>query len=143
MNGRVAALAMVAGRSDPGRDDHGTVMVGIVKAGECRLIQLLSEDPLMLRALERLLRKAGYEVVATDTWSDRLSPPPALVIVDIPDDRTGPGALIEETARRCAGAPPILWIGGSAANHCEREACLAKPFTSHQLLAEVASLLAR
>lgn len=109
-----------------------------------RLVLLMSDDPLMSRALSRLLRKAGYEVVACDGGYGGKGPDgvlPALVIVDVPDDRM-PRVVTQEC--RSTGrpdAPSVLWIGDSNAGERRRDDHLAKPFTGNQLLAKVASLL--
>jgi len=110
-----------------------------------RLVLLISDDPLMARALSRLLRKAGYEVVACDGGGSGAGidgqQPPALVIVDVPDDRSPKRLTVGYRPSSRSDAPSILWIGDSIETERRRDGHLAKPFTTNQLLAKVASLL--
>jgi len=105
------------------------------------------EDPLMLRALARLLGKAGYRVLtrengaARSTVGETNATPPVLIIVDVPDDWQHSTA--EASPLECdeGAAPRVLWIS-SAPDGAEGDSChLLKPFTGGQLLARVETLL--
>ena len=136
-----------------------SVLVGLdrneaTRAGssEARSILLVGEDPLLSRALSRLLREAGYQVWTTESW-ERPNPAetgrihdleagPALVIVDVPDEPSAhddrPGS--SPPFRQWSKAQRILWISGNGEpTPCERR--LVKPFTGHQLLTKVEVLL--
>ena len=110
-----------------------------------RLVLLVSDDPLMSRALSRLLRKAGYDVVIGEENCDEAGTDgqrcPALVIVDIPDDRIPRTTAAGFRLRGRPDAPSVLWIGDSNETERWRDDHLAKPFTGNQLLSKVASLL--
>lgn len=99
----------------------------------------------MLRAVGRLLRQAGYEIVERESWLGSEGPsdrrPPALVIIDVPDDWA---RRAQGSAYRPAGyldAPRVLWIGDAATSTSERVEHLTKPFTGSELLAKIAALL--
>lgn len=112
-----------------------------------RPIVVQGEDPLMLRALARLLGKAGYRVltrengVAASAVDETDANQPVLIIVDVPDDwqqsATEPPSLDYDKGI----APRVLWIS-SAADTAESDSShLLKPFTGGQLLARVETLL--
>lgn len=128
--------------NNPARD---SVLNELTAPNRGHLVLLISDDPLMARALSRLLRKAGYEVVVHDGsgWGagadgERL---PSLVIVDVPDDRSPKRGTAEYRPSGRPGAPSVLWIGDSIETERRRDGHLAKPFTTNQLLSKVASLL--
>jgi hypothetical protein len=117
-----------------------------------RSIAVVGDDPLMVRALDRLLRTAGYNVGVSDRFSDQVgprssrSPRPdiALTIVDVPDDwaRTH---VVGTSPERPRDVEPgkILWISAAPSFDDAPEGCLVKPFTSSQLLDKVRALLSR
>jgi DNA-binding NarL/FixJ family response regulator len=118
-------------------------------------IRLMGADPLMMRALERLLRRAGYVVQVQesvdgvgDVAGSAVRTAPALLIVDLPDEWSRP-------ARGTVGRtyPPtdlpearqVLWIsngseGAGAATEAGNQ-YLVKPFSGAQLLAAVEAAL--
>ncbi len=110
-----------------------------------RLVLLVGEDALMVRALTRILHTAGYEVTTDGNASAEAAtgavPRPALVIIDVPDDRSP--RLADLARRTLSGIEGIrtLWIGdpGEVMRRCDGQ--LAKPFTGIQLLKKVASLI--
>lgn len=114
-------------------------------------ILLVGDDPLMLRALDRLLRKAGYAVgigarsvdhpaglPATEYWPDV-----ALTIVDAPDEwarvARGQPAIAHQPHER--NEDRILWITNAADAVTRPDFYLVKPFTASQLLSKVDSVL--
>ncbi|MGH2460848.1 MAG: hypothetical protein ACRDIY_18485 [Chloroflexota bacterium] len=110
-----------------------------------RLVLLISEDPLMSRALSRLLRKAGYEVVACEGSCSVIgadgSDSPSLVIVDVPDDPAPKRAPADDRPAGWTDAASVLWIGDAIGTSRRGDGHLTKPFTSNELLSTVASLL--
>lgn len=113
--------------------------------GTPRRVLLVSEDPLMLRTLSRLLRQAGYEIVQRDLEAGRGGPAeprrPNLVIIDVPDDwsRSANGGVYHPVGD--LDAPRILWIGDAGSAALDPSRHLTKPFTGGQLLAKIESLL--
>jgi hypothetical protein len=113
-------------------------------------IVLIGDDPLMLRALERLLIRAGYvvgvrerdiELPGDPLPADELNSA-ALTIVDVPDAWTRSGRLPGAASRRSSrGGPDVLWLSNVGAVGDSAEGCLVKPFTAGQFLAKVESLL--
>ncbi|HVC33983.1 MAG TPA: hypothetical protein VNL16_10780 [Chloroflexota bacterium] len=95
--------------------------------------------------MSRLLRKAGYDVVTRESSSGGAdtagSGHPSLVIVDVPDDRTGQWTNPEYSSPGRPSRPSVLWIGDTTEGTCCDEGHLAKPFTGSQLLTIVAALL--
>jgi DNA-binding response OmpR family regulator len=120
-----------------------------VASADRRSIRLVGEDPLLVRALERLLRNAGYTVGTSDgepTVRFTLAEPPgrdvALTIVDLPDDRAEETRLgwrdpwlVDGDDRR------VLWLSSSAVPPARASSCLAKPFSASELLERVESLV--
>jgi DNA-binding response OmpR family regulator len=109
-------------------------------------ILLVEDEPDLASACERLLRRLGWRIVTVGTRGDALlalagQPRPALAIVDrqLPD---GDGLDVLRAAL-AAGTRVIVVTGyGSAATRrltLEEGAAgfLAKPFSSHELLALV------
>jgi DNA-binding response OmpR family regulator len=116
-------------------------------------IVLIGDDPLMLRALNRLLRKAGYPVGMGERPEDYPSvlrsvdnwPDVALTIVDVPDEwsRLAPRQPSIAYERPGRSEDRILWIT-NAADVVERpDFYLVKPFTASQFLSKVDSALNR
>jgi hypothetical protein len=104
----------------------------------------------MVRALDRLLRTAGYrvgtDVPSTDDLRGRAFPVRRsdidLTIVDLPDDRTSS----VDRHWRSNGLPSpalgrVLWISNESSAEGDSDRCLVKPFTSTQLLDKVRALL--
>jgi hypothetical protein len=131
------------------RHDEAQLQTGMATP---RSIVVLGEDPLMVRALDRLLRTAGYSVGtdlrSTDDLRGRAIPVRRsdidLTIVDLPDDR----ASSEESDGRLADSDAtihgqVLWISNESSAEGESDGCLVKPFTSIQLLDKVRKLLGR
>ncbi len=117
-----------------------------------RSIAVVGDDPLMVRALDRLLRTAGYNVGVSDRFSDLAgprgsrSPGPeiALTIVDVPDDWARTHSVGTSPERpRDVESDKILWISAGPSIEEAPEGCLVKPFTSTQLLDKVRTLLSR
>src|SRR5215467_4723974 len=101
-----------------------------------RSIVVLGDDPLMVRALDRLLRTAGYDVGtdlrSTDDLRERAYPFRRsgidLTIVDLPDDRTASAGRSD--CRDDSPAPidgRVLWISNAAAGQAESDGFLVKP----------------
>jgi DNA-binding response OmpR family regulator len=132
------------------RQDEGQVQSGVPAAP--RSIVVVGDDPLMVRALNRLLRTAGYcvgvgeraidQTMARGTSSPRSDI--ALTIVDLPDDwsRRNQVAWQPEEARATSHGK-VLWISAAPEADGDAEGCLVKPFTSNQLLDKVRTLLNR
>lgn len=111
-------------------------------ASDRRLVLLVSDDPLMARALTRLLRKAGYDVVSCEGGC--LAPGnahAALVIVDVPDEGISKLGTHGYRPPGRSDEPSVLWIGDPVDLERRRDGHLAKPFTGNQLLSKVESLL--
>ncbi|HUX86673.1 MAG TPA: hypothetical protein VMW65_06700 [Chloroflexota bacterium] len=105
------------------------------------------EDPLMLRALARLLGKAGYRVLTRENGAARSmngeidATRPVLIVFDVPDDWQQSAGEVSTFAGDEGVAPRVLWIS-SAADVAEGDSThLIKPFTGGQLLARVETLL--
>lgn len=145
------AIAMPVEISRQGQDtpaDRGSAVRSVIgqPAGS---ILLIGDDPLLIRTLDRLLRRAGYSVGTEDRRNDEISPAQpaptgagvALTIVDLPDhhvlDSTGPNPTAggESTEVR------FLWIGSTPPS-VQSAWFLAKPFTTEEFLSRVESLLA-
>jgi hypothetical protein len=128
--------------------DRGCV-ISIVDDSRRPSVRLLGDDPLMLRALSRLLGGVGYEVsVGQLSWvatapilADCLTCSD-LTIVDVPDDWSR-SVLPGDLARDPIGRPTdsVLWLSNAAIPGENFERCLAKPFTADELLARVACLV--
>jgi hypothetical protein len=112
-------------------------------------ILIIGDDMLLVRALNRLLQRAGYAVGTEDRWTGEvINAQPAaagersaLTIVDLPDhhvlDAVGvDGAPFDQS--REAG---ILWVGNTSPA-TESAWFLAKPFSSEEFLTRVRTLLA-
>jgi len=104
----------------------------------------------MVRALDRLLRTAGYNVGSGSRLFDaggvrgsRSSlDDVALTIVDVPDDWARSHELGARPEGPCnVEAGRILWISARSSPVDEPERFLVKPFTSTQLLDKVRTLL--
>lgn len=117
-----------------------------------RSIVVIGDDPLMVRALDRLLRKAGYVVgirerdldAAESTLPLEEAGVAALTIIDVPDAWTRRGrASVGETAARRERTDPILWLSNAPSIVDAPERCLVKPFTASQFLAKVEALLSQ
>jgi hypothetical protein len=124
--------------------------VAIESAGSTdRSIVVIGDDPLMVRALDRLLRKAGYVVGIRDRDLNEPGDPlfldagaAALTIVDVPDAWTRRGRpLLELDVFRSERSDPILWLSNASYGVGPPERCLIKPFTASQFLAKVEALL--
>ncbi len=122
---------------------------GAVALADRRSIRLVGEDPLLVRALERLLRYAGYTVGSSDetptvpsTLAERSGRDDALTIVDLPDARSL-GARLEEGEPWLAGGDDgcVLWLSSSTVPPARASSYLAKPFSANQLLERVESLV--
>src|SRR5689334_7424758 len=95
-----------------------------------RSIVVMGDDPLMVRALNRLLRTAGYcvgagergidQTVTRGTSSSRSDI--ALTIVDLPDDwsRQNQAAGRPDEARPLSGGQ-VLWISAVPEADCDAE----------------------
>ncbi len=144
MNGRLSTTnpAMVSEAVGPGGEVGGAS--DCATSGDRRLVLLLSEDALMTRALTRILHTAGYEVTtgggATGAAMDEI-PRPALVIIDVPDDRSPRQADLARRTLRGIDGIRTLWIGDAGDVVQRSDGQLAKPFTGAQLLTKVASLM--
>lgn len=116
-----------------------------VSAGCRRAVLLLCEDPLMARALSRLLGKVGYDVTTVDSTAGGAetdgSARPALVIIDVSDDQSA--RQIEAAFRALSRFDGIraLWVGDSGEVARREDGHLSKPFTGVQLLSKIASLI--
>jgi CheY-like chemotaxis protein len=120
------------------------VSVEMVTPDDRRLVLLMSDDPLMSRALMRLLREAGYEVVAGESGGGSSAAGvrhPALVIIDVPDDQMVRAGDSDEVTPAYQDSSRVLVIGGQRGSSSRQEDHLAKPFTTSQLLSKVTSLL--
>jgi DNA-binding response OmpR family regulator len=143
-----AARAVDAEKHEMRLHERGGLLEGVASADR-RSIRLVGEDPLLVRALERLLRNAGYTVGTSDeapTVRLTLTEPPgrdvALTIVDLPDDRSEE-ARSEGRDPWLAGGDDgrVLWLSSSAVPPARASSCLAKPFSASQLLERVESLV--
>lgn len=106
-------------------------------------ILLMGEDPLMLRALTRLLRKAGYTVVTHEACS-AIPEPQALevaearmVVVDVPDDWRERGIKQVDDLVAPNDGQSILWIGNSGEAEAYGPFHLIKPFSGSQFLSAI------
>src|SRR5438094_326332 len=116
---------------------------------ERRSIRLVGDDPLLVRAIERLLRNAGYSVGTSGESPNRsrscaqsTGPDVALTIVDLPDDRSEQARPDERDSWQVDGdVSRVLWLSSSPVPPARESSCLAKPFSASQLLARVESLV--
>jgi CheY-like chemotaxis protein len=106
-------------------------------------ILLMGEDPLMLRALTRLLRKAGYTVVTHEACS-AIPEPQALevaqarmIVVDVPDDWRERGLKQVDDLVTPNDGQSILWIGNSGEAEAYGPFHLIKPFSGSQFLSAI------
>lgn len=115
-----------------------------------RSIVVIGDDPLMVRALDRLLRRAGYAVGIRERDLDQTNVPlplddlgvAALTVIDVPDSWTRHGRLPGVASRRWPERPDsVLWLSNTAGIVESSERCLVKPFTASQFLAKVEALL--
>jgi DNA-binding response OmpR family regulator len=114
-------------------------------------ILLISDDPLMLRALDRLLRKAGYAVEIRERSEDypaicraaNNGTDVALTIVDVPDEwsRLAPGQLVVAHRRPGRDEDRILWITNATDVVDRPDFYLIKPFTASQFLSKVDAVI--
>ena len=110
---------------------------------------LVDDDPLVLRTAERLLQRAGAEVVTASSAAeaeealDTLAPPIALIVTDVVMPGVSGPALIAR--RRAAGdMRPVVYMSGytgdafsEAALLTEDAVLVAKPFTTATLVAAI------
>jgi DNA-binding response OmpR family regulator len=132
------------------RQEEGPAHLGA--ATRPRSIVVVGDDPLMVRALNRLLSTAGYCVgigersVEPSGARGALSPRTdiALTIVDLPDDLARPNSSTWQLDdSRVLANGRVLWISTAPSTDAEADGCLVKPFTSNQLLDKVHALLSR
>lgn len=144
MGGTEVMARMVRPRGAACRDDT-KVSREVAIPGNRRLVCLVSDDPLMSRALARLLVRAGYEVVSGESCRGEVVPGgsrcPSLVIVDLPDDRSSRSGSAADRPVIQTSSACVLWIGDATEGGRRHEGHLAKPFTGSQLLSKVAALL--
>lgn len=113
------------------------------------LIVLRGDNPLLIRALDRVLRRAGYAVCLddrrnADSFPERsasLREGVTLTIIDLSDNRAQPAAGPKLTAGEDSTRSRFLWIGTSSPVPAP-EWFLAKPFTAEEFLERVRCLLA-
>jgi len=111
-------------------------------------ILIIGDDVLLVRALDRLLRKAGYAVGTEDRWageSGQARPgatgkKPELTIIDLPDHHVLDAAALGVSLDRVPEAR-ILWIGTTPTGP-DSSSFLVKPFTAEEFLSRVKILLA-
>jgi hypothetical protein len=131
------------------RSSEGLAPRGAIAAPP-RSIVVVGDDPLMVRALNRLLRTAGYRVggdehgvarvPSVDRRENRVDA--ELTIVDIPDDWHQTEAVLpSEASSLQALSQNILWISAEPRLGEDPTRFLVKPFTSIQLLDKVRALL--
>ncbi len=113
-----------------------------------RRILVVEDEPLVAFDNERLLREAGYEVVATvDNYAaarDVIAAEPLdLVLSDIALNGDGDGMDVARAAG--AKAVPVLFATGNCGAEAETLAvgCLAKPYSDRVLLSALAAIEAR
>jgi len=110
-------------------------------------ILIVGDDALLVRALDRLLRRAGYTVGTEDRWTgdpgkgsqNVLGKEPILTIIDLPDHHVLDAAP-ERTSIDRAAEPRVLWIGTTPPAP-ERSSFLVKPFTAEEFLSRVKVLI--
>ncbi len=110
-------------------------------------ILLIEDEPLVAHLLQRLLRRAGHEVVWVPTGEEgleRLGEGFDMVVCDL----VLPGVSGLEVIRRVRqeGGPPVLAISASLTRQAEAleagaQAFLGKPFENQALLETVKRLL--
>src|SRR4051812_36059039 len=102
---------------------EATRMMSEHSAEDRRSIVVVGDDPLMMRALDRLLRRAGYDVGTEESTFDEAADAagvgsgnlPTLTIVDLPDDwsrRHRSGFVPIQKPKRVYS--PVLWIGAES-----------------------------
>jgi hypothetical protein len=118
-----------------------------VNPADGRPILVQSEDPLMLRALARILGRAGYRVLTREydligaVMSEGDGSRPCLIIIDMPDDWQPSTFQQSITVVDGNAAPRMLWISSAVDASKDDVRYLPKPFTGSQLLARVEALL--
>ena len=120
-----------------------------VEQGRERVL-LVDDDALVLRALDAMLARSGYQVLATRSGDDALaiarSQPIDALVTDIMMPRTS-GFAIAEALRALHPAAKVLYLSGYGEPPPERigdgASFLAKPFSAAELLHELRTLLDR
>jgi hypothetical protein len=109
-------------------------------------ILIIGDDELLIRALDRLLRQAGYSVGTQTADIGRGDQPPvgkkvALTIVDLPDHHVVELDRPIEISGEWLKASPFLWIGTNLPS-VPSPWFLAKPFSADEFLSRVEMLIA-
>jgi hypothetical protein len=134
-------------RPDPPveRDSMGRSVVSLPVG----TIRILGDDPLLIRALDRLLRGAGYAVGTENRRNAEFGPgEPAqdgervgLTIVDLPDHHALDAIEPVISGGERTTEARLLWIG-STPPAVPSDRFLVKPFTTDEFLSRVAFVLA-
>jgi DNA-binding NtrC family response regulator len=131
------------------RRDHPEPGEGFDNRSRPGLILIVGDDALLLRALDRLLRRAGYDIETNEHWggdptcidSAATNSNVALTIVDLPDYRALGLRPKEFPNSTDPEGGKVLWIG-SDPRAIDSAWFLVKPFTAEEFLARVATILA-
>jgi CheY-like chemotaxis protein len=117
-------------------------------------ILVADDEAFMLRLLEMVLKKGGYEVISCrdgrEALAAALASPPQLIVLDVlMPGLDGLGALRQLKENAATKNIPVVMLSakGQALTKVEAEAAgavlfLAKPFSPNQLLGEVQKILA-
>jgi DNA-binding response OmpR family regulator len=110
-----------------------------------RRLLIVEDEPLVAFENEHVLGEAGYEVVDTvDRYRDAVAALERggidLVLADVGLSGDRSGIDVARAARQ--GGVPVLFVTGSCPSEAQALAigCLAKPYTSRQLLAAIAAV---
>ena len=113
-------------------------------------VLLVDDDELVLRALEAMLARSGYQVIAKRSGDDAIAAardqPIDALVTDIIMPRTS-GFAIAEALRALHPTAKVLYLSGYGDLPAERigdgASFLAKPFSAAELLRELRTLLDR
>ena len=110
-------------------------------------VLVVDDDPMVLRVIELILERGGYEVVATDNATEALQHCRkvgndfAFVLSDVTMPHIGGIELAERLSAEAPSLPVVLMSGNVNEIKSQNFRLICKPFTYAQLMTQVSQIL--